>query len=109
MSRKRNARSPFDTVKNHLGQLTRNELEDLADIVNRLLAIAGEEDEEEATDVSTNGASVAGARGHVEFKMINGCGPYAYLRTWQGKKLRSHYLGKVGKNGAIIPKGGSEQ
>ena len=110
MSRKRNARSPYDTITSNLGQLTRSELEDLADIVKRLIAIAGEEQEEEeddwATDVSTNGVTAGGA-GHIEYKMINGCGPYAYLRRWQGKKLRSIYLGKVGKDGAIIQsKGG---
>ena len=113
MSRKRNARSPYDTITSNLGQLTRSELEDLADIVGRLIAIAGEEQEEEeedwATDVSTNGVKAGGA-GHIEYKIINGCGPYAYLRRWQGKKLRSIYLGKVGKDGAIIQsKGGSAE
>jgi len=36
------------------------------------------------------------ARGHIEYKTINGCGPYAYLRYWSGQTLKSHYLGKEG-------------
>jgi hypothetical protein len=33
--------------------------------------------------------------GHVEEKFINGCGPYRYLRYWDGKTHRSVYLGKA--------------
>jgi hypothetical protein len=33
--------------------------------------------------------------GHVEEKFINGCGPYRYLRYWDGKTHKSVYLGKV--------------
>jgi hypothetical protein len=32
--------------------------------------------------------------GYVEEKFINGCGPYRYLRYWDGKIHRSVYLGK---------------
>jgi hypothetical protein len=32
--------------------------------------------------------------GYVERKMINGSGPYRYLRYWEGKTHRSVYLGK---------------
>ena len=43
-----------------------------------------------------------GGAGRVEEKMINGCGPYRYLRYWgvteSGKRiLKSTYLGKVSK------------
>jgi hypothetical protein len=31
----------------------------------------------------------------VELKMINNCGPYAYLRWREGGRCRSKYLGKV--------------
>ena len=34
-------------------------------------------------------------KGFIEEKMINGCGPYQYLRYWNGKKHCSVYLGKV--------------
>jgi hypothetical protein len=33
--------------------------------------------------------------GHVEEKFINGCGPYRYLRYWDGKTHKSVYLGKL--------------
>ncbi|NJM78232.1 MAG: hypothetical protein HC852_23710 [Acaryochloridaceae cyanobacterium RU_4_10] len=32
--------------------------------------------------------------GNIEEKYINGCGPYRYLRYWEGKIHRSVYLGK---------------
>ena len=35
------------------------------------------------------------ARGHIEAKTINGCGPYLYLRYWSGKTLKSKYIGKA--------------
>ncbi len=34
------------------------------------------------------------ARGWVELKTINGCGPYAYQRWWEGKRCRSKYMAK---------------
>jgi putative SOS response-associated peptidase YedK len=33
--------------------------------------------------------------GDIEEKFINGCGPYQYLRYWDGKIHKSVYLGKV--------------
>lgn len=36
-----------------------------------------------------------GHLGYIEDKMINGCGPYRYLRVRQGGKHRSFYLGKA--------------
>jgi hypothetical protein len=33
-------------------------------------------------------------RGYVEEKFINGCGPYEYLRYWDGKTHKSVYIGK---------------
>jgi hypothetical protein len=38
------------------------------------------------------------ARGSIERKTINGCGPYLYLRYWSGGKHRSVYLGKAETN-----------
>lgn len=35
-------------------------------------------------------------KGYIEEKYINGCGPYRYLRYWDGKRHRSVYLGKDG-------------
>jgi len=36
-----------------------------------------------------------GAGRWVELKMINNCGPYAYLRWREGGRTRSKYIGKV--------------
>ncbi|MBW4542517.1 MAG: hypothetical protein KME43_25805 [Myxacorys chilensis ATA2-1-KO14] len=36
-----------------------------------------------------------GSRGNIELKMINGCGPYAYLRFRSGDTYHSFYLGKA--------------
>jgi hypothetical protein len=32
--------------------------------------------------------------GYIEEKFINGCGPYRYLRYWDGKIHKSVYLGR---------------
>jgi hypothetical protein len=36
-----------------------------------------------------------GSRGSIELKMINKCGPYAYLRFRSGDTHHSFYLGKA--------------
>ncbi len=36
-----------------------------------------------------------GSRGSIELKMINNCGPYAYLRFRSGDTHHSFYLGKA--------------
>ncbi|MBI5928622.1 MAG: hypothetical protein HY862_04895 [Chloroflexi bacterium] len=35
------------------------------------------------------------ASGHIELKMINGCGPYKYKRVLVGGRLKSVYIGKA--------------
>jgi len=90
-------KTPFDTVTSHLGQLNRVELEELSEMVAALLAVT--EPEEEDEDQGDNEKPTRpDARGHIEEKMINGCGPYLYLRYWQGKTLKSKYIGKKGKS-----------
>ena len=86
-------KTPFDTVTSQLGQLSRSELSELADMVAALLDAT---DDDEATDDQVEGDKPAksGAKGHKEWKMINGCGPYCYLRYWSGKTLKSKYIGK---------------
>lgn len=86
-------KTPFEAVSSNLGQLSRPELEDLAEMVAALLAIGEEKEAQEAAE----GKEKAGAKGHIEAKMINGCGPYLYLRYWSGKTLKSKYIGKEGK------------
>ena len=90
-------KTPLDEVTSRLGQLDRSELEELQDIVARFLAALDPEEEtvdEELEEAKTNGRV---AKGHIEEKTINGYGPYLYLRYWQGKTLKSKYLGKKGK------------
>lgn len=90
-------KTPLDEVTSRLGQLDRSELEELQDIVARFLAVLDPEEEtnvdelDELEEAKTNGRV---AKGHVEEKTINGYGPYLYLRYWQGKTLKSKYLGK---------------
>ena len=86
-------KTPFEALSSNLGQLSRPELEDLAEMVAALLAIGEEKEAQEAAE----GKEKAGAKGHIEAKMINGCGPYLYLRYWSGKTLKSKYIGKEGK------------
>ena len=86
-------KTPFEALSSNLGQLSRPELEDLAEMVAALLAIGEGKEAQEAAE----GKEKAGAKGHIEAKMINGCGPYLYLRYWSGKTLKSKYIGKDGK------------
>ena len=90
-------KTPLDEVTSRLGQLDRSELEELQDIVARFLTALAPEEEtgddelDELEEAKTNGRV---AKGHIEEKTINGYGPYLYLRYWQGKTLKSKYLGK---------------
>lgn len=90
-------KTAFDTVTSHLGQLTRSELQELADVVAALLSLDDDQVEEEKLDQAGDKSRRA-ARGHIEAKMINGCGPYLYLRYWSGKTLKSKYIGKKGSD-----------
>ena len=92
----RKAKTPFDSVTSQLGALSRPELVELAAMVAALL----DDDEADEDKVETGadvGPAKAGAKGHVEAKVINGCGPYLYLRYWSGKTLKSKYIGKANK------------
>lgn len=87
------AKTPFETVTSQLGQLSRSELSELADMVAALLDAT---DDDLADDqVEGDKPAKAGAKGHIEAKTINGCGPYLYLRYWSGKTLKSKYIGKA--------------
>ena len=88
---------PFKTVTSHLGELSVEELEEVARMVATLLTIRREEEEvdQEAGESADQGAEKKPARGHIELKLINGYGPYQYLRYWEGKTLKSRYIGKA--------------
>lgn len=88
-------KTAFETVTSHLGQLSRSELEELAVIVGALLDATKEEEDDQVEDGDVASDTKSGARGHIEAKMINGYGPYLYLRYWSGGHLRSKYIGKA--------------
>ena len=46
-------------------------------------------------EVALNRRGLRGGQGSFEDKIINGCGPYRYLRYWFGKTHKSIYLGRV--------------
>jgi hypothetical protein len=65
----------------------------------RLAELAGdlEVEPKRSDEYSAGDSASAKAGGSIELKMIGGCGPYAYLRYWEGGHLRSKYLGKADK------------
>lgn len=93
--------TPYQTVTSNLGNLSKSELREVADIVRGLLeAYEDQEAESPATEddkpATTGSTNKKAARGHIEAKTVNGCGPYLYLRYWSGKTLKSKYIGKKG-------------
>lgn len=79
-----------------LRELETPALHRLRDLIDVLLAEV-EESTSEDQDQRDPGGEVAleRRRGWVELKMINGHGPYAYLRWREGRVKRSRYLGKA--------------
>ena len=97
-SKAKTPKTSFDEVTSRLGQLSQSELVELGDMVAALLERHHQflhvADDDQVADLDRNGDKPA-AKGHVEAKMINGCGPYLYLRYWSGKTLKSKYIGKA--------------
>jgi hypothetical protein len=54
-----------------------------------------ESDREKTKEKALNRRGIRGGIGSFEDKIINGCGPYRYLRYWYGKTHKSIYLGRV--------------
>lgn len=79
-------------------QLSQIELSELIDGLTQLREARDEQlndDQDEREDYGKkHGRSSRGRSARVEAKMINGCGPYDYLRWWSDGKHRSTYLGK---------------
>lgn len=75
-------------------QLSSPELDEL---IAALLALreALNKEEDEGQEVATLPSRTTNRKGksaHIAWKMINGCGPYPYLRFRDGEKYRSYYL-----------------
>ncbi|WP_110988814.1 hypothetical protein [Acaryochloris thomasi] len=70
---------------------------DLRSLISGLEIVLRERDSDSS---DTNGAErdeygrPLNQQGYIELKYIRGCGPYRYLRYWDGRKHRSVYLGK---------------
>jgi hypothetical protein len=50
---------------------------------------------EKVKEEALNRRGIRGGMGSFEDKIVNGCGPYRYLRYWYGKTHKSVYLGRV--------------
>jgi len=104
-TRTRGKKSPLDKARATLGALDTGDLRALAEDIADLLALldqSGDPISDQAADFETGyvtggAADIQRARsgGYIELKMINGCGPYKYLRRRVGGKLTSTYLGKA--------------
>lgn len=62
------------------------QLEEMAAIIDGLRSVV---------TLHTQQQDSRGEGGYVEQKIINGCGPYRYLRYWHQGKRKSVYLGKA--------------
>ena len=103
MSR-RSCKSETPTIENTLQDCYKLSLSDMIDLREALDLLIIEEQrrlEAEPDEWDTireekmlrTGAH--GSRGNIELKMINKCGPYAYLRFRSGNTHHSFYLGKA--------------
>lgn len=79
-----------------LGALSLADLKKLRADLDDLIAVleAGEAAGPKQHESTTQAPSGRVTKGYIEEKTIRGCGPYLYLRVWQGKTLTSKYLGK---------------
>ncbi len=98
---KRSPKSAYQQITSKLGQLSREELDELIEVVTELRVAMDKSPEEKHKEfIKVSGEDARQGRklkrGHIEQKIINGYGPYLYLRYWRGGKLRSTYLGKGG-------------
>ena len=61
----------------------------------RLSELEADSDWEDKREEKMAATGARGSRGYIEFKIIKGCGPYAYLRFCKGGTHHSFYLGKL--------------
>lgn len=99
-------KSSYQIITSNLAQLSETELLELREAVNALLEATSASPPIESKlrvktpeEVMRHSYEQAKAgqkptKGYVEQKMINGYGPYLYLRFWHEGKLKSLYIGK---------------
>lgn len=91
----------FDAVCDALPSLADDRLEEIAGMIEAILEErrakgTGARVEDVGADVGTGtGGGHGAARGWVEVRMVNGCGPYAYQRWYEGGIKKTKYIGKV--------------
>jgi hypothetical protein len=86
--------SPKD-VASHAYQWNLAELEEMRAIVDALIEASQPEPQTEAVPAGNSQSCGTRGGGYFEEKMINGCGPYRYLRFWVSGKRKSVYVGKI--------------
>lgn len=81
--------TPIDVARIAFSSWNPEQLEEMAAIIDGLRASVGAAPKTEFQQQRLRGG------GYIELKMINGCGPYQYLRYWHQGKRKSVYVGKV--------------
>lgn len=85
--------TPTDIARSHASSWDRDDLLEMAAIIDGLLAAFDAIGEPPIAKSQQQGKH--GGGGYVEQKTISGCGPYRYLRYWHQGKRKSIYLGKA--------------
>lgn len=88
----------LEKARTALEQLSHEELEVVQKELPGMIAAAARA-KATSTGSGTKGGQVgisrSDAEGHIELKMINGCGPYKYRRVFVNGRLKSVYMGKA--------------
>ncbi|MBW4662413.1 MAG: hypothetical protein KME15_27505 [Drouetiella hepatica Uher 2000/2452] len=103
MPRRANTPSLSSNLQSIAAQALQLSTEDRAELIAILQAYNDAEAEAHLTEVereqrkeeALNRRGIRGGSGSFEDKIINGYGPYRYLRYWYGRTHKSVYLGKV--------------
>lgn len=99
MTKRRQTRDipTLERVVPAIAQWKRSDKEELLVILRAMLEAEEDEqvEDERTLKKRTQYRGAKGGHGYYERKIINGCGPYQYLRYWSGGKHRSIYVGKV--------------
>ncbi|MBD1838903.1 hypothetical protein [Coleofasciculus sp. FACHB-501] len=96
MPRKKTSDFSPQQVAPHAAKWNRDELEEMKAIIDGLLqAMEPTPEPMEEAALPNQDRGCKGGIGYLEEKIINGCGPYRYLRYWRAGKRKSVYVGKV--------------
>ena len=101
MPRRKKSQPPTaETVLSDSYKLSLAELKLVREALDVLIECLEEEEnlseQSKKAVIKGQGLGKRGSLGYIEKKMINGCGPYCYLRIKRGGIHHSFYLGKPG-------------